>query len=643
MQSIQNNRFSVLFGIKNPTNTQVSPALEALGIRMLRQAPSDTNLDVIRIYDQTGYCVYKHNLPAYMRAFYEEKPRSLLNPLVGLPRLNWDELITFGLPEIICDWSFPLPDEVADALRTNLDAQDARDKNNKPAMVFPKLTPLQIPTLRETNPNNRTPAPFGLANIGCIPVVKVCYTLLNLFSRLQQYSSAIDSEHAFSIEMMKRQAVEGDNTDAEMEVAELPDHYVQSITHGGTTIRCSGPQAATHLGPSTVTYPEYSSQYDATRLACGGLFFPYISELAAWDKKKVPSVISRYFQGCLGETVEDVEEMIEMVRREFGVLGHTEWGKEMTHAFTCMGLAIESQSKLWLVIDEGVYLGAVLEGTGFSLFCNREEFQPGSRDQLIDAVAKGGNNMSVLAKIGQYVRGEGDEVVNFTDVNRMWKLRRRLEQNRVRGDDKEEIIKLAKQLRFRDDISWKPIVDDIVRSGEYLSDNYRLNEYSEDENLPITATALFSDDKEFVIWSCFGYVAPSFRIPGGTLFDLRSVQNVVTRNVGGVRGGQSVSKEKLIVSKIHLRVVDLELAVRDLKDMIREKTILNPFATPVMRRSNEARFKMFTGQGMNKVVAALRDICRVGTVATRDENPNKRGAGVEIGSSSKKRRLDDYF
>jgi hypothetical protein len=399
------------------------------------------------------------------------------------------------------------------------------------------------------------------------------------------------------------------------------EDWIGSIRTDDGVVTCRGDQWITNLGKDMLPFSKAIVVMEPRTIAMGGLWFPFVSELALFDTETVPTVVDRWFLSSLaGETTECIQ-MMNKVRSDFGVLGKTEWGKGMTHVFKCLDICIRAQGRLRIILDNGVYLGSCIMGSNFLVEVNSQVYRPGSAENLRDAVLLSGSNQFILRKIAiECAIGEK----GLDDVKKMWALRIKIsESGGCSLNLQKEIEKLAMQLRFPEDKTWKPIVSDIARAASYMDDGTPIVDYPLHENLPITASSLFSNDKLRVIWSCFGYTAPSFRIPGGAAFDLSVPQNFVTRRAGAF--SKQIS-ETLVVSKISLRMVALDQAISDTEVMIREKQALNPFALPNMKRSAANQYKVFTGKDFQRVVENLRLIAKVGVVGVSSSSGTKRKA-----------------
>jgi hypothetical protein len=627
------NRFTVYFGVKNPSNTQIAPSLEARGIPLLRQEPSKATTVVIPDAPQTGYGAYIHALPHFMKAYMTGRKVNLITPTSVLDPTPFDAMITWGLPDVVFGWRFSIANEVVENLRETYSAYDTVGQG-RPGMAVSSPDMETVRSIRETNPDMVFPAPYGFSNLTTISTVVVTYRIINQITALQQYPAWMDPQHYTNWSAL---CVEG-STDQAGDTAMATSDWVESIGTDEGVIPCRGDQWITNLGTDMLPFSKALVVQDPRTIAMGGLWFPYIAELALFDTETVPQVIDRWFLSSLAADTGECVEMMGKVRSDFGLLGKTEWGKSMTHAFKCMDICIRAQGRLKVVMDNGIYLGSCVMGSNFLVEINGQMYRPGSADNLRDAVLLSGSNRLLLRKIARECAAGETE---FDNISRMWELRSKISTaGGCSLTSQKEVEKLAMQLRFPEDKSWKPIVHDIAKAASYMDDGTPIVDYPIEERLPITAGSLFVNEKLRVIWSCFGYTAPSFRIPGGAAFDLSAPSNFITRKAGAF---SRQTTETLVVSKISLRMVALDQAINDTEMLIREKQALNPFALPNMKRSAANQYKVFTGKDFQKIVDSLRMIARVGTIESTASSKGKRKATGEDhgeGPSRKKTAFD---
>jgi hypothetical protein len=110
-----------------------------------------------------------------------------------------------------------------------------------------------------------------------------------------------------------------------------------------------------------------------------GIVFPYVQDLAAWDKETTCSVIGRYFTRCLGHTTDgcltSLSDLSSAWKRS---LHRCSLGNEISHIFRVIELAIPAQARVFPVFESGNYTGCYLSGSGFSIALRREIFRPAS-------------------------------------------------------------------------------------------------------------------------------------------------------------------------------------------------------------------------------------------------------------------------
>lgn len=629
MQSQVSNRFTVVLGASPTTELNVAPELSAMGINVIKQSPDQVTWSATPQMRQPGYGTYKTHLGHFISAFYRGTPVNLSLPGCTIPA-EVTSIPEWGLPKVAFGWGIPVANEVLDNLRETWKAYDVSGMG-KAGLAVDNPNMDAIRHILSTNPTRNFPAPYGMTNLSTLAAARVSKGILYAFSKLQQYPAFLDQEH-YEMFVDERHYMAGEdvNTEFQTRVAiqgrdtiDWPHDIPQHFTKLGNLASPGSVQNI--IDPTSFTPP------------CGGIWFPYISPVANYDTKTAVSVIQTYFSSCLGDSAEEINTTIEQLRSAWGLLGRTEWGKQITHAFYVMRIAIECQCSVRLAFEGANYLGVVMLGEGYELCINNGVVSIGSAEQLGDAMRLGGSNKLILRKIANAASMRMEELDNITS---MWELRHKLFEDGCPLDQQREIIRMASGLRFEGGIHWKPVVSSFTKAAEYIASPTPIEEYNKSDNLPITASSLFSLDKVAVIWSCFGEVAPSFRIPGGSVFKLARGGNTVSRNIGL---GRKATKEVLNVTKVSLRMVSLELAISDIKAVIQDKEIHNPFATPQPKRSTANAYKTFSGNNMDKVVGALRLIAKVDVVEGVSLDKGKKrmfdGDGA-AGPSAKRGALD---
>jgi len=617
MTTIQNNRYTILLGAPNTRSIQVSPSLEARGIQLLRQSPSNIETNVYVDFNQPGYAVYKSHLPHFMRSYKLETRVPLLRYAAQLPELAVTECIEFSLPPIVFGWSTRTSDDTLNDWRQQNGARDISVKGRS-GLVIEEPDMDDFRKMKDSHADATFPAAIDTVNMATIPVWGLLRKIATLFIATHQYPAFTDKDHftTFLSTQVAAGPSDGDVVMSEISSMEVKEFSRKTALSGlsQSTAKVSGLESydtvqCTH---AVVEEPAY-----------GGLWLPYVSELALYDTDTITRVVDRYFRPCLGDDAEECSIIFRRIKSEMGVLGKTEVGKQMSHLYYCIGVGIEAQAKVRFVRDGGSYIGCALEGSNFTIFVNQQEYNPGTRENLFDAIKAAGSNDMITRSIMNACGFKND--VDLWPLDSMFALRTKLMKIRSQPIKHKEIEKLAAELRFPEKRFWKTSAQMIVQAVGYLTDDKAVNDYEETDDFPIHYTSLFETDKDYVIWSCFGGSAPSFMIPGGQKMDLTK-QLMANVQVMG-RGGKSTSS-KVAPTRVSMRMIALSLAVEDLKKMKKEKAFYNPFALPNVSRSTPNKNKMFSGSEAVLVIDALRRAADA-TVQVGESSKLKRRAGED--------------
>jgi hypothetical protein len=149
---------------------------------------------------------------------------------------------------------------------------------------------------------------------------------------------------------------------------------------------------------------------------------------------------------------------------------------------------------------------------------------------------------------------------------------------------------------------------------------------------PIHHSMLLETDYTAIVWSGFGGMAPSFKIPGGQAFDLRKDMQLETKNKEG-----KLVRQKIV--RISVRNKDLDVAIVDLKSMLAEKTIYNPLVVAKARVSQKYQDKLFPGDEGVELLSVLRSAC--GISLAESSKGKRRAMDSEEEPASKKGRFGD--
>jgi hypothetical protein len=358
-----------------------------------------------------------------------------------------------------------------------------------------------------------------------------------------------------------------------------------------------------------------------------GLFIPYIEALHHFDDKVVLDLMNHYFIKCLGDTTEDIVEGFNDFRQGWGNIRRTRTGVMMSVLAVAIQIAIRAQAQAIPLFLQGRFSGVIISGGGFTVNLERVVYRPVSYANLKAEIPKVDTHAVSLRRIRQLQATDVAKTA-IDNVTTMGELRAVLLSTwTIESTHKEEILKAARGLNFGEK-HWGINVNTLANAFSFI-----INTTQSLDLLPIHYSQIFETERARVVWSCFGGMAPTFRIPGGRAL---SLEGSMTTMIRGRDGKKQPSAE---ISKVACRNVVLEVALRDLDMTIERKEILNPFATPNQRVSQMNQDRFFSSDDGKAVIAGLRSICKV---SAQDLSNRKRKAS-EVGEDEPGRKRGRAF
>lgn len=337
--------------------------------------------------------------------------------------------------------------------------------------------------------------------------------------------------------------------------------------------------------------------------------------------------MNHYFIKCLGDTTEDIVEGFNDFRQGWGNIRRTRTGVMMSVLAVAIQVAIRAQAQAVPLFLQGRFSGVVISGGGFTINLERVVYRPVSYANLKSEIPKVDTHAVSLRRIRQLQATDAAKAA-VDGVTTMGQLRAVLLSTwTIESTNKDEILKAAKGLNFGEK-HWGINVNTLTNAFSLI-----VNTTQSLDLLPIHYTQIYETERSRVVWSCFGGMAPTFRIPGGRALSLEGPMVTMMR---GRDGKKQPSAE---ISKVACRNVVLEVALRDLDMMMERKEILNPFATPNQRVSQMNQDRFFTSDDGKAVIAGLRSICKV---SAQDLSNRKRKAS-EIGEDEPGRKRGRAF
>jgi len=560
-----------------------------------------------------------------MAATFNNKPVDVKT--VGFPiQITMDQCIPTFYPRVVV--SGTTHDA---AFLENLIAMGGKEETIKGqrVVIFDKPTADDLRSLAKLRINRQCACPDESVNFSALDHFRMAVKIISLFLRTHSYPAFRDPTHLSDLsawgiareESKKRKRGGIDDVEDALERVVKRGPGVGLIEDEDTTMQDQEMTIADTLNeyllvakPSPVNPTPWGQRSDIP--SHYGLFFPYVSDLAHYDGKTVPRVIHRYFLGCLGNSRETILKSYDTLKASWGNLGRTEIGKQLTHMYTLVDLALQAQGQLYPIYERGRYEGSVVLGYGYSVMVHHEIYQPMSNDRLKKVVTDEGGHTSILMKVlttaGLKAQKISD-VLNDNDFS-MMKLRGLLVDAKLSESDRDKIKELAPLLSFSQ--AHLAFHDTSIATAlSYIADN---SWEGIPDNWPIHHSRLLSSDILEVVWSAFGFMAPTFMIDGGQLQKLsKKVYLAYDPNTKT----NVVKNLDFIVS----RLVTLDAAIADLKEVKKTQSIRLLLKG---RRSGPNADRVFKDKRFTSILESLHRFAHVnGEEADMD---NEGGRIVEI-------------
>jgi len=370
----------IFFGFPNSGDiTKLSPALQYRGINLLKAAPCQIQLKGLYKVNQPGYADYASNLPAFLYAFNLKKRVPLSRE--GYPiTTSIANLVPISIPAVTVSFKgSKIPARILEF--TTVKEIASKDKNTNTYVVEYKTG--LVSALKSSGCEQ---GQFPIGNTVSSDDLGATITILRILSaflHVHKYPAFktlddFEMELADRIESEKRDATEAEmNTFGEgikKRVLEMPiDGETTAVIAERTMddvrikIYYAKPPAGDELAWGN------TSDIPVT----DGIVFPYVDELATWDKETVCNVIGKYFTRTLGHTTEgSLKGYSELCTSWKRSIHRSSVGNTLSHLFKVIDIAIPAQARVFPIFENGMYTGCYLSGAGFSVALRGDVLRP---------------------------------------------------------------------------------------------------------------------------------------------------------------------------------------------------------------------------------------------------------------------------
>jgi hypothetical protein len=244
-----------------------------------------------------------------------------------------------------------------------------------------------------------------------------------------------------------------------------------------------------------------------------GMVFPYIEELAVWDKETVCSVIGLHFVRCLGHTTDGcLKAFSDLCQHWKRSLYRSPIGNVLSHLFKVISIGIPAQARIFPVIVDGKYSGCYLSGSGYSVALKGDLYRPVSYDNNEADFDCFDSMQTLMVSIAKKAGFTPDEFAPHLE-KAMYSMRGldfALKKKIITVSKLEAVRTLAARLRYPQEYL-RINMDNIQLAVTLLKDGKEPH-----QDIPMHSSALGRRSQLELVLSAFGPTAPSPNIPGSS-------------------------------------------------------------------------------------------------------------------------------
>lgn len=612
---------------------EVSSELKAKGINLLRCSPSDMNILGIPLALLSMWGIFKEYFAVILFSIMSKDTVSLFPSDLELSKVHPDPL-PLQLPPLCVSLRNHDQNAIEFLGNNGFEQVEIRGStfflcSSVTRALVRKLISPECPAKLEEN----SFCPYRFVNLSSL---YSALDILNLFSYACQAMSFSTTYNSSIGRSDFDRGSDNEEGGASMEVEEgevgpAPSeskdsaHGIAQLFTPGTLNSLTSNVPKGDVDASCLLQRKSSSSTSEFTVEHSGFVMRYVPELANEDKTTVLSFIQTFLIWNLGNGLNDSLASFGQIRSSWGNLSSTDFGLTISHLAKCLWIAMDAQVSLMPLFDMGYYEGCVLQGESFSLSINNLLIRPLEKKDLVSEIGSLATHRNTLMKIVAIIHRELPEhTVSSKSVINMTALRETLLSITLTESAKEEIVALAKHLRFPAR-PWNVNHANIMKMIEIIRGLPVLT-----ETTPIGPRGLFSKDMIVVALSCFGEgTCPSFMHANGTAIDLSGALPRPSREQGMVRDrpqrGQNQSNAGWTFA---IRRVRYDEALGDLRTMLRTKQARS-VTSSVARNLGCV---VISGKSFGELFGALSDLASIlsGTSElVRSLEDSKRGGDAD--------------
>lgn len=531
-------------------------------------------------YTQIAYAGYKSNIAVFLHATVVHKRTVITDSGYPLP-LPADQLVPFLLPHV----SFYHTSESRATIEAFKEPYATRMRevpHGKKSMLV--LTDYTLNDLAEISSSVSTSVrgPIGTTSLEGLRGYLTALKIMTVFLATHTYPGYKTNankevleylEESSPVEISVSAVLESDSEeDDEMDLSASIglEGKKQKVELEG---RVNGRDGVLTAKPSPLP-PSVNIGYGSEIPAdLPGVTFPYFDGMIDADGPTLSRIVHQYFYRNFGETKAQCHSAFVAWRKTVSDWIRTEAGRAISHVFFGIHLALESQTRLYVVCEDDRYLGFVLLGGHFHVSSQSVSVSPVEGEELRTEIRAMSQHARALDEIKELLSGqallEGGEVEKVEDdaMSARSLMRELWRRKEFSGEDLQTLKKNIAKVHFVKPAYLAPTIENLKRLIAVIADP--ASKEFEDEAMYINPGRLYQRDPKYIALAAFGPTAPSFvnaqglayQIPGPTEHDAANVEVEVS--------GRKAKTMNLLI----MTMKPIEIAFEDWKLTIRDGTI----------------------------------------------------------------------
>lgn len=346
-----------------------------------------------------------------------------------------------------------------------------------------------------------------------------------------------------------------------------------------------------------------------------GLVFPFFDRMMIPDNLTIRNILSRHFIRCFGDSRAEQQKTYKSIKGGLDSLTRTSVGLEYLHIFIGIELALDTQTRLFLVKVSDEYAGFVLLGARFSVLVDNEWHEAKSARELQKDVKLLSSHTASLHRVCEILSSlkiaAGDAESEPVTVN---------PDTISNGHDLWDAIAMRKTRDVVDELT--SAMRGISFTRSFLSINpkniqWALEMVSTKRNVPLSrdipvyVPSAFNllNERILRVLACFGPDSFSLQNQTGTKYQITSAARRDDPNEA-----MDVSGKEKVLPAVIVAVKGVVTCYQDMNRTIKESAI----TMNLQERAAKHRCHVFKGEERDLIYGKLRELVRHYAVSKDD-------------------------